>query len=153
MGVIIQMTAAEIIQASSASTMILLDKQRRGMGYPDQYGQPAEEAWGNQIEGCIAEMVFAKWSRLYWNAKVGDYKSSDVGPYGVRWAHSSKLSLILQTRDGDDRKHIFITGLMVLERKYTIHGWCYGSEGKQDKYFRNRIRNRLIPALIKYISC
>lgn len=79
--------------------------------------------WHHDIEAACAEMAFAKYSGLYWNAGVNTFKEPDVGGYQVRHTRHVNGKLILRPNDKDDEKYVLVRGVAP---EYEIVGWAYG---------------------------
>lgn len=99
----------------------------------DAYGAQKEMGWQYHIEGACGEKAFAKFCGIYWSGAIGDLKADDVGYFQVRTNSRDNGDLILHYNDPDDRIFVLLTGLAPT---YTIQGWLWGGEGKNDCWWR-----------------
>lgn len=103
--------------------------------YALERGDPwakAKDFWQQGVLGCLAELALAKYLGVYWTglAKVG---ANDVGRYEVRTTAWDNGCLMLQPKDRDEAQYVLVTGSRYL---WTIHGWCYGYEGKREEWWK-----------------
>lgn len=103
------------------------DRKDRGTFVLDDY-------WTGTIEGSAGELVVAKFLDRYWSGNFGDFKADDVGPYQVRWTRYANGHLLVHDFDKPHRAFILVTGLMP---KYRVHGWRWGRDAQQKKYWSN----------------
>jgi hypothetical protein len=90
--------------------------------------------WHSDIEGALAECALAKWQGVFWDGGINTFKAPDVGLMQVRHTPYTDGHLIVRTADKDDERYALVTGQF---GTYHIHGWCYGSFAKQDKYIKD----------------
>ena len=98
----------------------------------------AETNWQMQIEGALSEYALSKYLGIYWEG-VGIIDGDDVGDQDVRVTEYDHGSLILHPRDADDKKFWLLTGK---NGTYTIQGHILGKDGKQDKYWKEKVAGR-----------
>jgi hypothetical protein len=98
---------------------------------------PNWDGWKNDIEGSIAEMMFAKFRRQYWDFNVYTkrdrrlFKAGDVGGFEVRWTERLNGSLILRTDDSPGSYFVLVVGECP---NYWIVGWIKAVDGMKDEY-------------------
>ena len=107
-------------------------------GWKPGAGLGTDDTWTPNVEGAAGEMAVAKALNLYWLPLIGDYQSTDVGPYEVRTNMSRKhTDLNLRPKDfdrgGDDKIYISV---LSFAPEFEILGWIYGRDGKQPQWFR-----------------
>ena len=99
-------------------------------GKKHRYGAKDTDAWQMSIEGAMGECALAKHLGIFWSKGLPG--ATDVGPHDVRQTHHSHGKLIVHPGDDDNRRFYLVTGLM---GKYLIHGYMYGKQAKQQKYW------------------
>ena len=99
-------------------------------GVNHRYGAKDTEAWQRSIEGALGECALAKHLDHFWSK--GTPGATDVGPHDVRATHHANGKLIVHPGDDDNRRYYLITGIL---GKYVIHGYMYGKDAKQTKYW------------------
>ncbi len=99
----------------------------------DAYGAEKDMGWQYHLEGACGEKAFAKFYGIYWSGAIGDLKADDVGYFQVRTNSRNNGDLILHYNDADDRIFVLLTGLAPT---YTVRGWLWGGEGKDDRWWR-----------------
>jgi hypothetical protein len=107
-------------------------KQRKGA-----HGFDRDDFWGIDIEGLAAEWAVAKALGLYYEPVVGhlDTELGDVAPgVQVRSSKHAGAHLLIHKSDSDTDRFILVTGLC---GDYTIRGWEYGGDAKEDKFWRS----------------
>lgn len=102
----------------------------QGTGVNHRYGAKDTEAWQRSIEGALGECALAKHLDHFWSK--GTPGATDVGPHDVRATHHVNGKLIVHPTDDDNRRYYLLTGIL---GKYTIHGYMYGKDAKQNKYW------------------
>ena len=102
----------------------------QGTGVNHRYGAKDTEAWQRSIEGALGECALAKHLDHFWSK--GTPGATDVGPHDVRATHHANGKLIVHPGDDDNRRYYLVTGIL---GKYTIHGFMYGKDAKQQKYW------------------
>jgi hypothetical protein len=128
---VITLTTYEIIMGSQAG--MLRQIENIGRQRKSAYGAGTENDWQLHIEGCLGELALAKYLNLFFSGK-GEFRSADVGIVDVRTRSKDWYDLILHPNDPDDRKFYLVTGN---NGTYTVRGWILGSEGKQEKYWKD----------------
>lgn len=88
--------------------------------------------WAANIEGCLGEIAFAKWSKRYWGGNLGNYKADDVGPYQVRTRSKHEYELPIYPRDRPDRYYVLLTGTVP---EYRVRGYVWGADGKRPEFY------------------
>lgn len=130
---LVRLTVDELKEAESAGS----DRQERTGHLPDAH-QMRGDPLARHIEGCKAEMAFAKITGQPWVAVVDDYRElagNDVGPYGVRGTAHRKGGLILHDSDEDER--LFVLVLTGDEPDFWVMGWIGGAEGKRSEFWND----------------
>lgn len=116
-------------------------------GLHDRY---SAHALGDQlllhIAGALVECALASHLSIPWPHKLNDFDAPDVGPYQARGAKlgaritTSQPHLLLHDADSSD--DVFVAGYAESATSVVLSGWCYGREGKQKKYWRERVAGR-----------
>ena len=104
-----------------------------------KYGAGDLNDWQIHIEGSCGEMVVSQYLNLYWDGNIGSLRANDVGHMEVRTRSKHHYDLIIHPDDKDEAKYILVTGI---NGSYQIHGWIYGKEGKQQKYWSDPAKGR-----------
>lgn len=138
MAITVTLTESEVMQGA------LIGMQRHHYnlfhgGARQTHGADPALMWQRQIEGALAEKAAAKVLDRYWSGDVTDYEADDVGVYQVRYTRHPAGRLLVHEKDHDDRPYILITGD---ERTFTLHGWLWGSEAKQQQWWDSPQPNR-----------
>ena len=134
MNEIIQLTNWEILlvaQAGIQRQVENLQKRRK-----PAHGADDQSDWQKAIEGCLGEFAVAKHFGLFWSGK-GKLGAADVGianlsGVDVRTCQLPTGCLILHPTDDDDRQYWLVTGV---NGKYTLRGWMWGRDGKDQIYW------------------
>jgi hypothetical protein len=82
------------------------------------------------IEGAMGECALAKHLGIFWSKGLPG--ATDVGPHDVSQTPLAHGKLIVHPTDDDSRRFYLVTGLL---GKYAIHGYMYGSQAKNPKYW------------------
>ena len=117
------------------------NQSQRQAGRKD--GKVVEDSIGIDRQGARAELAISKAFDIPWDGKFFDIErwfnwrneGHDVSGLEVRSTHHPRGALILHPKDKD-----YSPFLLVLTHKrptYVIAGWCYGYEGKQQKWWRD----------------
>jgi hypothetical protein len=93
------------------------------------------EPWGTHIAGALAELAYAKATNTYWLPLAKDPKTlpGDVGLDQVRSTDRPQGCLLLHPDDADHARFFLVVGKVPT---YEVVGWCFGYEGKDEKYWR-----------------
>lgn len=102
------------------------------------YGKDVSTVWGEQIEGALSEYALAKHLNVHWEG-VGVAGGNDLADEEVRVTKYQNGNLLLHPADKNDKRYWLLTGE---NGKYTIHGYIYGRDGKQQKYWRDPVGGR-----------
>lgn len=102
------------------------------------YGLDVPTDWKLQIEGAMSEYALAKYLNVHWEG-VGFPDADDVGNEDVRVTTHEHGCLILHDRDKDDKKYWLLIGQ---NGEYEIKGYIYGRDGKQKKYWAEKVPGR-----------
>lgn len=92
-----------------------------------------ENTFKYHLQGAIGEKAVATALNLPWHDKLGCLPRWDVGHYQVRSTDRHTGNLLLSKRDYNHDVFIFVTGKALV---HLIHGWAWGHEAKQEKYWR-----------------
>lgn len=131
MSVRIELNSSEYLQAMNVGCMRACQDRRDRRSHV--YGARPEDAEMLDIRGAVGEACVAKYLGVFWLG-VGVFGGDDVGEYQVRSTAFSRGDLRLHPKDHDDRPYISV---YVCEGVGIIHGWLYGREGKQERYWRD----------------
>jgi hypothetical protein len=126
------LTFDELEIAAHAGT----DRELRALrlGRKHRYGYAPVANWTTHIEAAIAEATAAKWRGYKWVPTADTDAAGDIAP-GVQVRHSLRLDghMPLHPPDPADHAYVFVVGAGLGQR---IVGWCWGYEGKQERYWR-----------------
>lgn len=101
-----------------------------------RHGEP-RDPWAMDINGCAAEIAFAKGMGMYWWPRATPDPDGDVGDWQVRWTEREDGALILHESDRDDQRFALVIGSMP---DYRIAGWMFAAAGKIDAYWRDEVK-------------
>jgi len=131
----IELSPAEIMIASQVGIMRQVeDIKAKKKSFS---GEKLELAWQRHIEGALTECAMAKYLNVYWSKQA--WPNPDVGNIDVRSTHWEFADLRIEPKDPDNRKFYLLTGL---NGTYTIRGWIYAKDAKQDKYLKTYDKER-----------
>jgi len=125
----VELNSSEYLQAMHVGIMRACQDRKDGRRHA--YGARPEDAETYDIRGAVGEAVVAKHLGVFWLG-VGVFGGDDVGPHQVRATAWREGTLRLHPKDRDDAAYISV---YVCEGAGVIHGWMYGHEGKQDRYW------------------
>lgn len=128
MPILIELTPAEIQMAALVGTQRTVQCIQNGSKH--RYGAKDTNAWQMSIEGAMGECALAKHLGIFWSKGLPG--ATDVGPHDVRQTPLAHGKLIVHPTDDDNRRFYLVTGLL---GKYLIHGYMYGRQAKQPKYW------------------
>jgi len=128
MSILVELTPAEIQMAALVGTQRTVQCLQNGSKH--RYGAKDTEAWQMSIEGAMGECALAKHLGIFWSKGLPG--ATDVGPHDVRQTPLAYGKLIVHPTDDDNRRYYLVTGLL---GKYVIHGYMYGHQAKQQKYW------------------
>jgi len=132
---IIELTLHEILVASQVGILRQLEDIKANK--KSFIGEKQDMAWQRHIEGALSECAMAKYLNVYWSKSP--WFNPDVGDVEVRTTTHETGRLIIRERDKDDTKYYLLTGI---NGKYTIRGYVYAREAKQDKYLDQPVAGR-----------
>jgi len=130
----INLTNSMILNGVVAGALRRLEARQDGqknMAVLDQYHQ-----WGAEIESVLGEMAVAMATDKFWLGK-GVKCTPDLFGAEVRSTLYTNGHLRLQKDDSDDLPFYLVTGAHGV---YTVHGWIYGRDGKQEKYWGEKMK-------------
>lgn len=125
----VKLTSYEMMMAAHAGALRQIENLNKNR--QAAYGAGTKNDWQLHIEGCMGEFALAKHLGIFFNGK-GKFRGTDVGDVDVRTRSSHSYDLILHPRDPDDLKFYLVTGNNGI---YRVHGWIYGRDGKDKKYW------------------
>jgi hypothetical protein len=131
----IQLSLAEIMIASQVGLMRQCEDIKANK--KSYVGEKQHLGWQRHIEGALSECAMAKHLNVYWSKS--SWPNPDVGNVEVRTTELDNGSLIIRPIDKDDVKYYLLTGI---NGKYTIRGYMYAKNAKQDKYLSSRGNGR-----------
>ena len=108
-------------------------------GTAERYGQDGD-GWQRAFLGVAGEIAYAKHKGVYWMPPFRPQRAGegDVGSVQVRTSSRIDGDLILHPRDGDDDTWVLVVGN---PPDLYIVGWCWGRQGKLDRYWGDKARN------------
>lgn len=100
------------------------------------FGNPQRELWANNMIGALAECAVAKSLGRYWTPLYD--QPTGVADIGTRTQVRSSLNpdATLRVYERDKPDHAFIL-VVVKAPCFSLVGWQWGHEAKQDKYRAN----------------
>lgn len=135
MNQIVELSIHEMLVASQVGILRQLEDIKAAK--KSFIGEKQDTAWQRHIEGALSECAMAKYLNVYWNKSP--WFNPDVGDVEVRATHHENGSLIIRDRDKDDTRYYLLTGI---NGKYTVRGYMYAREAKQEKYFMSKVQGR-----------
>ena len=129
------LSSAEIMIASQVGIMRQIEDIKANK--KSFSGEKPELAWQRHIEGALTECAMAKYLNVYWSKQ--SWLHPDVGNIDVRSTHWEHGYLRIEPKDNNDRKFYLLTGL---NGTYTMRGWIYAKDAKQDKYLKTYDKER-----------
>lgn len=131
-GYVHRLERKELTVAAMAGVMRRIDNLYANTGA--RHGAP--DAWNVDIDGCIGEMLVARFLNQYW--APGHWTSGDIlrgiEVRSTRWRDGC---LLLHHDDADTKPYVLVT----LEGPSgRIRGWLLGREGKQPDHWRTDAR-------------
>ena len=128
----VELTPAEVLQGAQAGIM----RQTKNIGrkLKHRYGASTENDWQMHVEGCLGEMVVAKYLNMFWDGAVGIPHHGDIGRLEVRTSNYETARLIVHDRDLSGSIFILVTGR---NGSYSICGWIKGEEAKQGRFWKD----------------
>lgn len=97
------------------------------------------EQLAREVSGCLGELAVARWTDRFPFSLFSDRKDGDVGPFEVRTTAYSTGRLLLTEGDNPQRKYLLVT--LPTHYQAIIHGWMWGYEVQQEKYYNTSLRN------------
>jgi hypothetical protein len=115
-------------------------KGLRGRNKGPRFGDKALEV---HLLGAAGEMAVASYMGLkeHLYAEREARRGSDDLPGGidVKTRSKHKYDLLVQRRSDPAKKFVLVT---IENQKTLLHGWCYGSEAMDEKYWADPARGR-----------
>jgi hypothetical protein len=115
-------------------------KGLRGRNNGPRFGAKALEV---HLLGAAGEMAVASYMGLkeHLYAEQEARRGSDDLPGGidVKTRSKHKYDLLVQRRSDPSKKFVLVT---IENQKTLLHGWCYGSEAMDEKYWADPARGR-----------
>ena len=105
----------------------------------DQHGADPLDALELNVIGAKGEMAFCKAAGVYWDPRVGQYKTGlpDVGNRTeVRTRRRHYYDLIIRDNDPEDRMYGLVTNDDIRPQIFVVHGICDGRAARLDKWRR-----------------
>jgi hypothetical protein len=102
-------------------------------GGENQHGLDSQEGMdlSYAVEGACAELAYAIWRGVPWEAHVDTFKKPDVDGYQVRRAPRHHWRLIVRHDDNPKEPFVLVTGG---SPEFWIRGWLWGYEARQEEY-------------------
>ena len=134
---LVELTPAEVLQGAQAG--IMRQTKNIHQKLKPAYGASTENDWQLHVEGCLGEMVVAKYLNRFWQGAVGVPHHGDIGRLEVRTSNRETARLIVHDRDLSDSIFILVTGR---NGSYNIRGWIRGEEAKQSRFWKDPVGGR-----------
>ena len=113
---------------------IVNNRKSRGVNTSDLKRRHCETYTDNIIV-AQGELAVGQEFNLFWDGRLGDLEAADVGGLlDVRASTRLDHDLCLHEWDKDERPYVSV---LVDGFRCVIHGWFFGFEGKQTKYWRD----------------
>lgn len=125
-----ELTWPEVSQAAFVGVMRQINRLRGTHG--DGSGPRSDRDWGIQVETAVAELAVAKALNLFWSGPLGITIHDVGGCVHVRPDSDDTGYLVVRKGDPDDHVFVLVTGACP---SYTVVGWAFGTEGKQEEYW------------------
>ncbi len=103
-------------------------------GRADAHGSNGKNDWQLHVEGCLGELALASHLGLFWDGKLHDLSSGDIGAIEVRTRSEDWHDLIVHKEDADDARFYLLTGRNGV---YQIRGFILGSEAKRPEFWKD----------------
>lgn len=132
----VRLTEDECALADFVGARRQLAAESRGLR--DAYGLDPAVARERHVEGCRAEIAFAKAANVYWTSPGAQADKGDVGRYEVRSTDRAGGSLILHPKDPD---RVFVLVVAKTPVLFDVVGWIYASAGKAKRFWRDDVRH------------
>lgn len=126
----IELENHEILFAAQVGITRRIKSMSRARDTHNTIGNP-NYGWHIDVEAACAEMAFAKFLGVYWDASVDTFKKPDVGDIQVRSTSYDSGSLIFRDGDNEEDKFALVTGVCP---KFAIRGWAFGTTICVEKY-------------------
>jgi hypothetical protein len=132
---LVQLSAQEIMLAANAGVV----RRVRAISANAQrtHGQPDNNRWEQDIEGCCAEVAVCKALGIYWTG-AERIRANDAGSFDVRYTPHPNGCLILHDED-PDRRFVLVIGKYGV---YRLAGWIDAVEGKVERFWGDKGHNR-----------
>lgn len=137
---VVKLTDDEIEVAAICGVKRRVEARRKNLKKPN--GDSGKSGWAMDIEGAAAELAFAKYLGVPFEASVNTFKMPDVGTYQVRSSQRTSNGLIVRRHDGKDEIYVLVLGEAPL---FFVAGWALGSEVCIDKYYQREWGQWLMP--------
>jgi hypothetical protein len=115
-------------------------KGLRGRNKGPRFGDKALEV---HLLGAAGEMAVASYMDLkehLYSEQEAKRGSDDLpGGIDVKTRSKHKYDLLVQRRSDPGKKFVLVT---IENQKTLLHGWCYGSEAMDEKYWADPARGR-----------
>lgn len=134
MATVVTLTAVEYAFAANAG--FLRNVGNVAKGRKDAHGYKGE-GYDIHVLGAVGEYVVSKALNVHW-AGPGRLRADDVRGLQVRTRSEDHYQLLLHPEDADDDIFVLVTGRFP---RFTVHGWCYGREGKLEAFWQDRANN------------
>lgn len=113
---------------------------------PEDEGTRRKMSVEADTNGALAEVAFAKWLGVHWDASINTFKEiPDVEGWEVRATKHRFGKLIIRSRDRMERRYALV---VVMADRCIIPGWIYGHEAKQ----RGEVTNFGIPGAAECLA-
>lgn len=129
----------EVALAANVGCLRRIAALQRGL--KNKFGpEPGSPWWQRDIQGACGELALAKYLGVYWHPTVGELGRRDVAGCEVRTRPRTGDALPIR-KDDPDGRYVLVTGDAPT---YTIVGWVWASDGKQEQYWRDWADGRFL---------
>jgi len=114
-------------------------KGLRGRNKGPRFGEKALEV---HLLGAAGEVAVASYLGLkheLFKEKEARRGSEDLPGIDIKTRSRHSYDLLVQKGSSPDRKYVLVT---IQDQKTLLHGWCYGEEAMQDRFWADPARGR-----------
>lgn len=134
----LKLSDTDLVHVGQVATARIIDNFSRNA----RYGAPeGEGSFELHWIGCVGEKATAIYTGLYWDGSISDLGAVDVGAMvQVRTRTKAYYELMLHPDDAD--RLPFVLVLIHKLPVVILRGWVFGSEGKQDRFWGEYVKDR-----------
>lgn len=115
------------------------EKGLRGRNRGPRFGQKALDVHLLGAAGEMAVASFLGMKKFLYQEKEARRGSDDLPGIDVKTRSRHKYDLIVQKQEDPAKKFVLVT---IEDGQTLIHGWCYGKEAMEERYWADPARGR-----------